>query len=79
MQALDLYDSATYERGIPHDYLAWLREHEPVHWQPPREIKANLADIMEANQRGYWAVTRHKDIIEVSLDQKRFSSERGAR
>ena len=77
MQAVNLYDSATFERGIPHDYFSWLREHEPVHWQPPREIKSNVAGIMNVEQRGYWAVTRHEDIIEVSLDQKRFSSERG--
>jgi cholest-4-en-3-one 26-monooxygenase len=77
VQAVDLYDSATFERGIPHDYFRWLREHEPVHWQPPGEIKANIAEVMEVEQRGYWALTRHEDIIEVSLDQKRFSSERG--
>ncbi|MBW2233069.1 MAG: cytochrome P450 [Deltaproteobacteria bacterium] len=77
MQAVNLYDSATFEREMPHDYFTWLREHEPVHWQPPSEIKANLGDLMRAEQHGYWALTRHKDIIEVSLDQKRFSSERG--
>ena len=77
MQAVNLYDSATYERGIPHDYFAWLRENEPVHWQPPLEIKSNVAEIMNVEQRGYWAVTRHKDSIEISLDQQRFSSERG--
>lgn len=77
MQTVDLYDSATFERGIPHDYFAWLREHEPVHWQPPKELRRNLADLMAVKQRGYWAVTRHADIIEISLDQKRFSSERG--
>ncbi len=77
MQAADLYDSATFERGIPHDYFTWLREHEPVHWQPPCEISANVADIMRVEQRGYWALTLHQDIFDVSLDQKRFSSERG--
>lgn len=77
MQAVDLYDSATFERGIPHDYFRWLREHEPLHWQPPGEIKPNVADLVNVEQRGYWAVTRHQDIIEVSLDQKRFSSQRG--
>jgi cholest-4-en-3-one 26-monooxygenase len=77
MQALDLYDSATFERGIPHGYFAWLREHEPVHWQPPRQVRSNVADVMGVTQHGYWAVTRHADVIEVSLDQQRFSSERG--
>ena len=77
MQALDLYDSATFERGIPHEYFAWLREHEPVHWQPPRQVRSNVANVMGMEQHGYWAVTRHADVIEVSLDQQRFSSERG--
>jgi cholest-4-en-3-one 26-monooxygenase len=77
MQAVDLYDSATFERGVPHDYFTWLREHEPVHWQPPREVTSNVIDVIRSEQRGYWALTRHADIIEVSLDQKRFSSERG--
>ena len=31
MEPVDLFDSATYERGMPHDYFRWLREHEPVH------------------------------------------------
>ena len=48
-----------------------------MHWQPPREIKANRIDVMQVEQRGYWALTRHADIMEVSLDQQRFSSERG--
>jgi cholest-4-en-3-one 26-monooxygenase len=77
MQVADLYDAATFERGIPHESFIWLREHEPVHWQEPREIESNIADINEVEQRGYWAVTRHRDVIEVSLDQQRFSSERG--
>ncbi len=77
MQTANLYESATFERGMPHDYFGWLREHEPVHWQEPAEIQANVADLIQVEQHGYWALTRHKDIIEVSLDQKRFSSERG--
>ncbi len=77
MQAANLYDSATFERGIPHEYFSWLREHEPVHWQPPCEIRPNVADLMQVEQRGYWALTRHEHVIEVSLDQERFSSERG--
>jgi cholest-4-en-3-one 26-monooxygenase len=77
MQAADLYDSATYERGIPHETFDWLREHEPVRWQAPVEIHSNAADVMNAEQRGFWAVTRYADVVEVSLDQQRFSSERG--
>ncbi|MCH7709966.1 MAG: cytochrome P450, partial [Myxococcales bacterium] len=77
MQAVDLFDSATFEHEVPHDYFAWLRENEPVHWQPPCESNVNLEELMLSEQRGYWAITRHRDIIEISLDQQRFSSERG--
>ena len=77
MQTVDLFDPKTFERGVPHDYLAWLREHEPVHWQPPGQMSRRAAQIMEAEQNGFWAITRHRDVVEVSLDQKRFSSERG--
>jgi len=77
MQAVDLFDSATFERGVPHDYFAWLREHEPVHWQAPSALRPDVAIVLETEQRGYWAVSRYRDIVEISLDQERFSSERG--
>jgi cholest-4-en-3-one 26-monooxygenase len=77
MHAVDLADSATYERGIPHEYFAWLREHEPVHWQPPGPVRGIGDTPLQQEQRGFWVVSRHRDVIEVSLDQERFSSERG--
>ncbi len=76
MEPVNLYDSATYEREIPHAYFTWLREHEPIHWQPPQQLRANSEELGVVPQRGYWAVTRHEDVIAVSLDQERFSSER---
>ncbi len=76
MQSVDLYDSATFENEIPHDYFSWLRENEPVHWQAPREIRPLAQEIIRAEQRGYWAITRHSDVVKVSLDQEVFSSER---
>jgi cholest-4-en-3-one 26-monooxygenase len=76
MQAVSLADSATFERAIPHDYFDWLRENEPVHWQSPRELPPALGGIMQAEQLGFWAVSRYADVVEISLDQQRFSSER---
>jgi cholest-4-en-3-one 26-monooxygenase len=32
---------------------------------------------MAVEQTGFWAVGRYRDVVQVSLDQKRFSSERG--
>ena len=39
--------------------LAWLREHDPVHWDAKNE---------------FWLVTRHADVIEVSKNPSLFSS-----
>jgi len=77
MQAVDLSSSETFEREIPHDYFSWLREQEPVHWQPPRTRPKIENSPLESEQRGFWVVSRHRDVVEVSLDQERFSSARG--
>jgi cholest-4-en-3-one 26-monooxygenase len=77
MQSVDLSSSETYEREIPHEYFKWLRENEPVYWQAPGAAQALPDGPLELAQAGFWALTRHQDIIDVSLDQKRFSSERG--
>ena len=30
---IELVDPGAYEHGgVPHEQLAWLREHDPVHW-----------------------------------------------
>jgi cholest-4-en-3-one 26-monooxygenase len=76
MQTADLFDSETFEREIPHEYFSWLREHEPVHWQPPGPSRIGNNGPMQQEQRGFWVISRHRDIVQVSLDQKRFSSER---
>ena len=78
MPPVDLSNSETFEREMPHEYFAWLRENEPVHWQPPGPRNDSQVSLMEAEQRGFWVVSRHSDVIEISLDQKRFSSERGS-
>ncbi|MEW2356984.1 cytochrome P450 [Spirillospora sp. NPDC029432] len=62
---IDVIDPGVYERdGIPHDTLAWLREHDPVHWHhDPNE-----------GVPGFWAITRHEDVIYVSRHPELFSS-----
>jgi len=77
MEPVDLFDAATYERGMPHDYFRWLREREPLHWQEGRPSRGTLGTLEEPDQQGYWVISRYDDVVEVSLDQKRFSSERG--
>ncbi|MFD0854450.1 cytochrome P450, partial [Actinomadura adrarensis] len=62
---LDVIDPGVYERdGIPHEAFAWLREHDPVHWHPDPN----------PGVPGFWAVTRHEDVLHVSRHPELFSS-----
>ena len=60
--APDLKDPALYEAGVPWAAFDALRRDDPVHWNP------------ESDGAGFWAVTRHADIIEVSRQPLLFSS-----
>lgn len=57
-----LHDPDVYVDAVPHRFFRWLRAAEPVYWQP------------EEDGSGYWAVTRHADVIAVSRDSETFSS-----
>src|SRR5262245_60771829 len=59
----DLVEPARFgAHGQPHDTFTRLRREAPVHWCEPDRYP------------GFWAVTRHRDIKDVSLDYERFSS-----
>lgn len=58
---LDLRDPAFYE-GDPHSVLRHLRATDPVHWS-------------EANRM--WVLTKHRDIVAVSREPRRFASRFG--
>ena len=60
--APDLKDPGLYEAGVPWEAFATLRREDPVHWNP------------ESDGAGFWAVTRHADIVEVSRQPSVFSS-----
>ncbi len=61
----DLSDPDTYLDGIPHARFRELRAREPVSWQPER------------GGRGFWAVTRHRDVVAVLKQPAVFSSWKG--
>lgn len=65
LEDVDLTDHARFAERVPHEMFVTLRREDPVHWQE------------EADGRGFWAVTRHPDIIAVAKDWRTFSSERG--
>ena len=58
----DLKDPDLYLADAPHEMFARLRRDEPVYWNP------------EADGAGFWALTRHADIVEVSSRTDLFSS-----
>jgi len=61
---VDLSDPDVFVPGYPHAHFRWLREHEPVWWNA------------SAYGSGFWVLSRYKDVWDVSLDQKTFSSAR---
>ena len=72
--AFDPTDPAVNEGAIPHDQLLALRKNAPVFWveQEP-EARAGFEDT------GYWALSTHADVSEVSKNSKDFSThENGA-
>lgn len=62
---LDIYDRSRYADGAPHEVFAHLRRTDPVHWQ-------EMPD-----QRGYWALLTHADVLFASRRHDLFSSEAG--
>jgi cholest-4-en-3-one 26-monooxygenase len=61
---IDLYDMDQYaESGVPHEQLKRLRNEEPV-------FRHNDPQLPE----GYWAITRHADVVYVSRNPELLSS-----
>jgi cholest-4-en-3-one 26-monooxygenase len=63
----DLTDPDLYAARVPHEELAELRRAAPIWWnaQP---------NDMGFDDDGFWAVTRHRDVVAISRDSDTFSS-----
>jgi len=72
----DLGSSATYLPGVPYETFAHLRATSPVHRFPEatRKIPGVNGGWIESTGPGYWAVTRHADVVHVSRHPELFSS-----
>ncbi|MER5731313.1 cytochrome P450 [Streptomyces sp. NPDC002138] len=68
----DVFDPRTYAEGIPHARYRILRDHHPVAWQAEPEVLGWPAGP------GFWAVTRHADVVRVLRDHAVYSSRLGA-
>ena len=65
---LDLTDPDILGNRVPYEEFAELRRTCPVSWISQRRGSAGFDDD------GYWAVTRHADVMAVSRDSETFSS-----
>lgn len=63
---VDFNDETLFERGQHLAAFARLRREAPVSWTPPT-----------AEQRGYWNLVRHAEVLQVSQQPGLFSSESG--
>jgi cholest-4-en-3-one 26-monooxygenase len=61
----DIASPAIYLDGIPHEGFAAIREVDGLVWHPYGD---------EGDRSGFWAVTRHADVREVSKNPDTFSS-----
>jgi cytochrome P450 len=64
---IDLANPDSYVERVPFEWFDHLREDHPVVWHPER-----------APNRGFWAVTRYDDLVNVHMDWQTYSSEIGA-
>ena len=72
---LDLFDVDNFADGFPHEYFEMLRREDPVHWQaPPAQARADGVMPIEG---GFYAITKHADVMEISRRPDVFSSEIG--
>ncbi len=66
LNGLQFNDAQAFVHGQPFETFARLREAAPVCWHPePGDLP------------GFWAVTRHADVMRVNGDPATFSSQRG--
>ncbi len=61
---VDVFSPDTYLAGVPHESWQKLRAECPVYFQ-------------DEPHGGYWAITRHEDVVRISKDPGTFSSWRG--
>ena len=64
----DFTDPDLYAVRVPQDEFAELRRAAPVWWNPQRPGAGGFHD------QGYWAVTRHADVVAVSRDSDTYST-----
>lgn len=68
---VDLADVELYSQGIPHDVFATVRATPGLCWNTITDVGTGSDGSLTD---GFWAVTRHADVVEVSRDTTTYSS-----
>jgi len=63
---VDVASPRVYAEGVPHEALAAIRAHDPVHWHP-----------WTGTRGGFWLLSKHADVLSVGKDPTLFSSQVG--
>jgi len=69
-EGFDFTDPDLYVQRVPTGEFAELRRAAPVWWNPQRRGASGFDD------EGYWVVTKHADVLEVSRDSELYSSQK---
>jgi cholest-4-en-3-one 26-monooxygenase len=66
VRPVDLSDPDSFADGVPHDYFRRLRRESPVAFMPEHR-----------GGPGFWAVTRYREVVQVSKHPELFCSSQG--
>jgi len=62
---IDLNDGELFREAVPHHLFRWLRENDPVYWNP------------SPDGGGFWNLTRYSDIVAASPNWQTFTTTHG--
>lgn len=68
LEGIDITDPGLYGEGIPHELFRHLRDNHPVWWNEQPKGVGGFQD------EGYWVVSTHALVQEVSRDSETYSS-----
>jgi cholest-4-en-3-one 26-monooxygenase len=72
-EGFDFTDPDINLAAIPHEEFALLRTTSPIHWVP--QAPGTHDGMADEAGHGYWAVTRHADVLAISKNSKDWSTE----
>ena len=64
------------QSGPPHELFDAWRQEGSIHWNPPSDSYESPL-VGASLMQGFWVLTKHKDVFDVSRNQKLFSSHDG--